>query len=156
MKRRTLIMGLALAGLTALPAFTAESAIAIDGAWARPSLGAGGASAAYFTIHNKGAIADTLSRVMTPAATTAAIHETRIENGVAKMLPVQNVEIPAGGQVSFAPRGQHVMLMGLTAPLKVGDSITLTLQFKNAGPQTLTVPVRNSAPEPMSGMDMSH
>ena len=168
MIRRTLMISLFFAPIIAARALAAESAITIDDAWARPSLGAGGASAVYFILHNKGKEPDTLTRVTTPAATNAALHETRIENGVAKMLPVQSVEIPAGGSFAFAPKGPHVMLMGLTAPLKVGDSIALTLHFKNDGAHTITVPVREPAhtePKPstdsmggmkMDGMDTSH
>jgi copper(I)-binding protein len=150
-----LTIGALLAALAA-PAFAAENTITVDGAWARPSLGAGGASAAYFTIHNHGADADTLTGVSTPSATAAALHESRLENGVAKMLPVQSVDIPAGAAVALEPRGKHVMLMGLTQPLKVGDSIVLTLKLKNAGAINVTAPIRNGPPDAMGGMDMSH
>ena len=44
-----------------------------------------------------------------------------------------SVEIPPGGEAKLAPRGTHVMLMGLKAPLVAGKSFPLTLEFERAG-----------------------
>jgi copper(I)-binding protein len=43
------------------------------------------------------------------------------------------VEIPAQGELEFAPGGYHVMFMGLSDGWTVGDEIEASLQFKNAG-----------------------
>jgi copper(I)-binding protein len=150
---RALTIGFALALMALAQAFAAAPTISIEGAWARPSLGAGGASAAYFTIHNTGTADDTLTGASSPTG-SAALHESRMEGGIMKMLPLESVAIPAGGTVSFAPGGKHVMLTGLKSPLTIGQTLTLTLNFKKAGPVAVQVPVRNAAPAAMPGMDM--
>jgi copper(I)-binding protein len=43
--------------------------------------------------------------------------------------------------VTLAPGGYHLMLMGLKAPLRAGDTFPLTLQFEHAPPLTVTVAV---------------
>ena len=43
------------------------------------------------------------------------------------------MDIPPGGEAKLAPRGTHVMLMGLKAPLVAGKSFPLTLEFERAG-----------------------
>ncbi|MCW8860848.1 MAG: copper chaperone PCu(A)C, partial [Rhodospirillales bacterium] len=43
---------------------------------------------------------------------------------------------------ALQPGGDHVMFMGLNAPLKEGDTFPLTLVFKNAGEVTINVTVK--------------
>lgn len=64
--------------------------------------------------------------------------------GAMEMQPVDKVAIPAHGKVEFKPGGYHVMLTGLTKPLKDGDSFALRLTFAHAGLVDTTVTVRNS------------
>ncbi len=49
-----------------------------------------------------------------------------------KALP-DGVEIPAGGKISLAPGGLHLMLFGPKAAVKSGERIPLTLTFAKAG-----------------------
>jgi periplasmic copper chaperone A len=50
-----------------------------------------------------------------------------------KMRPLDGVEVPAGGTAEFSPGADHIMLIGLKAPLKAGDRFALTLRFEKAG-----------------------
>jgi copper(I)-binding protein len=85
------------------------------------------------TLMNQAASADRLVAVTTEAAANAELHQSVEENGVARMLPVDSLEIPAGGSVELKPGGYHIMLMGLKAPLKKGDVLMLQLKFEHAG-----------------------
>jgi len=58
------------------------------------------------------------------------------------MRSVEAVPVPAGAKVTLAPKGLHLMLMGLDAPLVAGQSFPLTLQFAESAAQTVTVTVR--------------
>ena len=50
------------------------------------------------------------------------------------MRPLENgVAVPAGAAVVLKPGGAHVMISGLTAPLRDGDSLKLTLRFERSG-----------------------
>jgi hypothetical protein len=60
------------------------------------------------------------------------------------MEPVARLEIPAGGTVQLAPGGYHIMLIGLTKDLNVGDTVQVTLKFEKAGDVTVTAQVRAS------------
>ena len=141
----------------AAPAATGP-AIQIEAAWARPAavaemdgmamgtampgMGGGATSAVYLTIRNDGGQADRLTGVNCIAAEHASVHETRVEQGVAKMMPVDSLEIPARGKVEFKPGGYHVMLEGLKQDLKVGDSVQVILQFEKSGAVTVNAAVR--------------
>ena len=116
--------------------------LAIVDAWARPPAMAGGNAAAYFVVRNDGDTADRLIGVSSPLA-MAEMHESVMaDDGTMTMNPVDGVDIPAGSSVAFERGGLHIMFMGVAEPPAVGDTISLTLVFQNAGEVTLDVPVR--------------
>lgn len=63
-------------------------------------------------------------------------------SGMMSMRQVASIEVPAGGEVVLEPGGYHVMLIGLSAPLVVGESFPLALEFEKAGTITVTAEVR--------------
>ncbi len=108
-------------------------AITIDAPWARPSIGETTNSAAYMKLSNSGDTPDKLLAVKSDAAGDAMLHESRMEDGIMKMLHVDGIEIPAHGSAELKPLGFHVMLMGLKQPLKAGATLPLTLVFEKQG-----------------------
>jgi hypothetical protein len=137
---------LALAVLTG-PALAADpvkvGALEIEHAWARPSATANGAI--YLEIENTGAAADKLVAASTPAAAKAEMHTHLMDGNIARMRPVEAIEVTPGSATVLRPGGLHIMLMGLKAPLKEGDSVALTLTFEKAGKVELSVPVQKTA-----------
>jgi hypothetical protein len=155
----------ALAFGIALYASVSSSAYAGDGqvgdimimnAWARATTAKVGG--AFLMVHNEGA-ADRLVSVSTPIANKAQIHQTKTENGAMEMRAVDGIDVPAHGMIEFKPGGYHIMLMGLTKPLKMGDSFPVTLTFAKAGAATVTVDVKAAGAtggDSMDHMDMGH
>jgi copper(I)-binding protein len=133
--------------LAAAPVRGAELTVGdltIDRPWARASIGAARAGAAYLTIVNRGAAIDRLVSVAASLAKRAGLHSTLNEGGVMKMRPAGPMEIPPGIALELEPGGLHVMLMGLQAPLVEGESFALTLTFERAGAVEVTVPIRSA------------
>ena len=130
--------------LLALPLLIAAGdapSLQIEHPWARASAGAAKTGAAYLTITDSGA-PDRLTGASTPVAATAELHESMSgDMGMMKMRPVPGLPVAPGKPVKLAPGGYHIMLMGLKAPLKQGDSFPLTLTFEHAPPMTVTVAV---------------
>lgn len=125
---------LAAALLLAAPALAHEykaGDLTIGHPYAFPSPGR--TAAGYLSITNAGDTPDTLTAVRVEGA-TASIHTTTTDAaGVAKMSPVDGLDVPPDGTVTLAPRGTHIMLMDLAKPLRVGDSLPATLVFEKAG-----------------------
>jgi copper(I)-binding protein len=71
----------------------------------------------------------------------AMLHESIVENGVAKMRMLDGVALQPGTPLTLKPGGMHIMLTELKAPLRVGGSFPLTLTFAKAPPVTVTVKV---------------
>lgn len=99
-----------------------------------------GTGVVYLTITNEGETDDALVSVSTDRADLAEIHETRVQDEIAVMMPHDGVlEIPAGESVSLEPSGLHIMLVGLTDDIRLGDTFDVTLTFEEAGEVTLPV-----------------
>lgn len=105
--------------------------------------------AAYFVIHNNGKTADRLLSVDSPIAPAAQLHEHVMQGDLMKMQQVPSVEIPAGGNVIFAPMAYHVMLLNPTdrSLLTDGKQFPLTMHFEKAGDVTVEVSVQKKPPE---------
>ena len=58
------------------------------------------------------------------------------------MRPVEHIDLPAGTTVSLKPGGLHIMMLDLVEPLEAGATVEVTLTFEKAGPQKVTMPVK--------------
>lgn len=105
--------------------------------------------AAYFVIQNNGKTADKLLGVDSPIAGLAQLHEHVMQNDLMKMQQVSTVDIPAGGDVTFAPMAYHVMLLELKdrSLLRDGKRFPLTMHFEKSGDVTVEVAVQKQAPD---------
>ncbi|WP_284877942.1 copper chaperone PCu(A)C [Brevundimonas sp. MEB006b] len=129
------------------PAETA--AVTATDAWCRPSPNGAKAGGCYVTL--TATTDDRLTGGSTPRAASLQVHEMKTENGMMKMAELTaGLPLPAGQAVALAPGGNHLMLIGLTAPLVAGETVPLTFQFASAPAITVQAQVRQPA---MDGMD---
>lgn len=116
--------------------------IEISDIWVKASIGKAPNSAAFFIVTNKGP-ADKIVDVTSDLAKRTELHTHIMENNIMKMRRVAGgVDVPANGSVAFKPGSYHVMLIGLHAPLKVGEKVSFTLHFQNAGDVPVTADVK--------------
>lgn len=128
---------------------TATAAVTATDAWCRPSPNGAKAGGCYVTL--TAATDDRLTGGSTPRAGSLQVHEMKTENGMMKMAELTaGLPLPAGQAVALAPGGNHLMLIGLTAPLVAGETVPLTFQFASAPAITVQAQVRQPA---MEGMD---
>lgn len=141
--RRGLIAG--TAALIATPAFAHHDFtlgdLRIGHPWTRAA-GANTNGAGYMTLRNTGARPDKLIAAATPLARTVELHTHIREGEVMRMRPVADIPVPAGQTVRLRPGGLHVMLIGLTEPLRQGAEVPLTLRFEQAGEVRITLEVQ--------------
>lgn len=128
---------------------TATAAVTATDAWCRPSPNGAKAGGCYVTL--TAATDDRLTGGSTPRAGSLQVHEMKTENGMMKMAELTGgLPLSADQAVALAPGGNHLMLIGLTAPLVAGETVPLTLQFASAPAITVQAQVRQPA---MDGMD---
>ena len=107
--------------------------------------------AGYMKFVNTGESSVTISAVSSPDFDAAEIHRTVIDTGIAKMLPVDQLEVPANSSITLAPGGLHLMLFGAQHPVRAGDTVTIIIQHSDGVLYTVSAPVMR-----MSGDDHSH
>ena len=94
-------------------------------------------SAGYVTLQNNTTEEIVIDRVTSPQFGKIEMHETVIEDGVAKMSALDRVVLPAGATVEFKPGGKHLMLM---RPAENLDSVTLEFYSADAVVLSISVP----------------
>lgn len=130
------------------PVAPSAPALRAEDAWSRPAMAmagheGGGMGAVFVTLINDGDAPDRLLSAQCEVADVVELHETRVEDNVAKMRPVAGgIEVPARGRVELKPGGYHIMLMGLRRPLMAGERFPVVLQFERSGTLTVEAVVR--------------
>ena len=146
----------AIALSTVLPASAHEATsngVTVAHPWARATPGGSTVGVAYLEIKTADGVTDRLVSAASPAAGRAELH-THIKDGeVMRMRHVDTIALKPGAALVFGPRGDHVMLMDLKAPLKAGDLIKLTLTFEKAGPIEVEATVEPVGAAGPHGMD---
>jgi hypothetical protein len=117
------------------------SGVEISRLWARATPPGVQMGVVYLDIANGRDNSIELTGVSSPAAIRAEVHESLSADGMMKMQKRETLAIPGGTELTFAPGGLHIMLMGLNAPLRAGDEFQLTLHFSGQTDLTLQVPV---------------
>lgn len=133
---KTILFALVTALTFSMPSFAhgeeSHGGLLVEKVWARKTSRTVSA-AVYLTIRNEGHNIETLLGAHTDIADTTMIHRSYEEDGVMKMGHVMSLPMKPGETLEFKPGGYHVMLMGLTGPLKKGDVFPLVLSFEKAG-----------------------
>lgn len=123
-------------------AWSAESTLTVEAPWARATAPSAANGAVFLTLINSGDAEVRITAAASSASSTAELHGHRAVAGGMQMYQLDGLTVPAKGKVELAPGGLHVMLFGLTAPLKEGTSITLDLTVAGAAsPLHVVVPV---------------
>ena len=115
--------------------------------WSRPAA-AGTNGAGYLVLTNRGAKADALVAVESPAARKVTIHSMSMAGGVMSMKAEPRVALTPGKAVTFGPGGYHLMLMGLARAAKPGDHLPATLMFASGAKLKLTFTVSDGMGPP--------
>lgn len=114
--------------------------VSIVSGYAFPSINGG--MAAYLTLRNAGAAADTVLDFTSPQAGTIMAHRTITEGGASRMEMLDVLPVGAGETVTMAPGGLHLMLESVQGELKPGDTLAVVVRMSRAGPLSARLPVR--------------
>ena len=135
--------GLAGDATTAAPT-NKKVRLTFSNAWIRPAPPGVSSMSAYFNLRNDTEQEIIIVDAQSQAFNMTMIHETVIEDDVASMNHLENLIIPAGGSITLAPLGKHMMLVGPKEPLNEGDSATITLIDKNGQEYSVAIEVKQN------------
>ncbi len=131
---------LILAFLAALAPATASAhemtvkGVTVAHPWARAMPQGATVGSAFAEIKTDKDTSDRLIGVSSPVAKSVEVHSMTMDGDVMKMRRLDGIDLKPGESHVLKPMAEHIMLFGLTQPLKEGDLIKLTLTFAKAGP----------------------
>ncbi|MDH5750480.1 MAG: copper chaperone PCu(A)C [Rhodospirillales bacterium] len=130
--------------------------LTVSDPWARASAGKARNGAAYFTVTNTGDKPDRLISAASKAAAKVELHSVGMKDGVMMMHSVKGIEVAPGEPAVLKPGGLHVMLMGLTEPLKENATLHLTLTFEKSGTLDIMAPIKKAGAMDSGHQQMHH
>lgn len=136
-----------LVALSLLSTAMAAAAVDVETPWVREAPPASTVLAAYMVVRNNGDTQYTITRIDSPDFRDARIHRTVVDDGVAKMLPVEQLPVPVHGSVTLEPGGLHLMLFDPLRTLHEGDSVTLVIHVSTGDSVTVQAPVVRKSSE---------
>jgi copper(I)-binding protein len=124
------VMRLSLVILLGMTAPALAAPFDVTNAWFRAlpgNLPAGG----YFDGQNTTRSDVAILGAQSDGCSTVMIHRSSNTGGMSKMEMVDQVPVPAGGKVSFAPGGYHLMCVRPTALMKIGGKVPVVLHLSD-------------------------
>jgi len=124
---------------------TAAEVVTIQDQWIKAA--DSGMSAAFGVLTNSGASEVTIVSAESPASAWVELHEVVVDPGGATTMREKDggFVLPAGGTLTLAPGGEHLMFMDLAGPLRTGSEVPVTLSFGDGSSTTFTAQVRDFA-----------
>jgi hypothetical protein len=119
----------------------ADAVLRVTAPWIREAPPTARVHAAYMTLVNTGTEAVLIDSVTSPDFGGAEIHRSWIEDGMARMQPVSQLEVPAAATLVLEPGSYHLMLFDAQRPLTEGDSATLLLHRADGNCISVSAPV---------------
>jgi copper(I)-binding protein len=138
---RKLVMVLAALAVGA----AAPEGVTVRKPWMRyllPNIPAGG----YMVLQNTSGSDAVITGASSPACGSLMLHESQDTSGMSMMMDVPSVTVPAHGQVAFSPGGYHLMCM--QPHMQPGQTIAVTLSFKDGATMLVTMPVYGASGQP--------
>ena len=116
---------------------TPSGSLDAEDRWVRPAM-SGGNTTAYFSYTNTLDVSDTLQSMESNAASEVQVHESyRTEDGMMGMREIEEIILKAGEILRLEPGGFHMMLIDLNVDIRPEDSVSIILNWKIAGRDTL-------------------
>lgn len=103
----------------------------------------------FMTLKNNTGMDIALVGAQSNIANVTEVHESYNDNGIARMRRLEQIPIPAGGELVMQPGGFHIMLIELKRELLENEEIPLELSF--SGYRTITVPAKVKTMGGMAG-----
>ena len=100
-------------------------------------LAGSGIAAGYLVLENHTDLPITIEKVTSPVFASVEMHETVIQNDVARMTALGPLVIARQSAVVFEPGGKHLMLFD--APGKIAAGVPVTIEFHDSANGLLTV-----------------
>jgi len=123
----------------------ADGPLTVAKPWMRyllPSVPAAG----YMVLRNDSGSDVVVTGASSPACGMLMLHKSADDSGMAMMMDVQSITVPAHESITLAPGGYHLMCM--QPVMKVGDKVAAVLSFEDGATESVVLPVYGAQGSP--------
>jgi hypothetical protein len=103
------------------------------------------AMAAYMKVINSDKQTRSITEISSNEFGKVEMHQSIVENGVARMQAMETLQIPAQGSIELAPGGMHLMLLEPKKHYMAGELIVLYLTESDGTEHSLVITVKKMA-----------
>ncbi len=139
---------LALFSIFTSPVYAEEDAnepcLTIQNAWIAEAPPVSKVMVAYLTIINETSEKIEIVRAESDLYSSIEFHETKHENGIARMIRHQSLTIPANNKLILQRGGNHLMLFNPTKALKANDEVKIIFTLSDGSTQDIRALVKKS------------
>lgn len=126
-----------------MPVIFGAEGIVVKDPWVRWLPGGRPNSAAFMVIENHAQTEAVLRSVSSSKIQSIEMHTMESTDGMMRMRRVEEIRIPAGGQVELKPGVLHLMVFGLPEDFQDQDKMDLTLTFADGSSLTVEATARS-------------
>ena len=120
--------------------------LVVENAWIRNAPPGTAMMAGYGVLHNVGDAPVTVTGAESADFGSASLHKSSNTDGMEHMQPLGEITIAPGQRVTFAPGGNHIMLMQPKKELRLDESVPIHIVTKDADSTVGIFVVRDTAP----------
>jgi len=136
------VLLLAIATLQTAAASAVKDAIMIHDPYVRAVPPGQPNSAVFMHLKNSSNTGHAIVNASSDVSEVVELHTHLHEDGMKKMRRIDKIDIAAQGDAMLKPGGLHIMLINLKQGLKIGQQVSLTLEFEDGSKKTIQAPVR--------------
>ena len=118
--------------------------LVIQDAWIAEAPPVSKVMVAYMTVKNTGPKAIEIIRAESDIYSSIEFHETVHEDGMARMIRHDSLNISANSRLELKRGGPHIMLFNPVKALKAGDTVKIKLTTKDNHSKTISVAVQKA------------
>ena len=97
----------------------------------------------YTKITNNTDVTISIDSITSPDFETVEIHETIIVNGIARMIEIEQLTIPANNDIVLKRGGKHFMFFDPKKNINIGQNIKLNIKLSNNENLKFEVPAKS-------------
>lgn len=126
------------------PVYANEATLSAENAWISEAPPVSRVMVAYMTLKNTGEQAIEIVRAESDVYSSIEFHETIHQDGMARMVRHDSLNIAPNEQFELKRGGAHLMLFNPGKRLKAGDTVSITFTTKNNARKTIQVKVKKA------------
>lgn len=126
------------------PVYANEATLSAENAWISEAPPVSRVMVAYMTLKNTGEQAIEIVRAESDLYSSIEFHETIHQDGMARMVRHDSLNIAPNEQLELKRGGAHLMLFNPNKRLKAGDTVSIKFTTKNNASKTIQVKVKKA------------